>query len=101
LGDGRVYDPLGPELLEQAATHLVRALIHADLFSHQEDVRVALHLLAQRLVQGVAVGERGHQSASTCVVSSAGSGSGLCSAKRTASSVWARTSASRASSAGS
>ena len=60
LGDGRVHHPHGPELVEQAAAHLVRALVHPDLLAHQEDVGVPLHLLAERLVEGITVGECRH-----------------------------------------
>src|SRR5207249_10822568 len=77
LGDRRVHDSLRPELLQQATAHLVSALVDADFLTHEEHVGVALHLLTQRLVEGVAVRERRHQSANTWVVSSAGSGSGL------------------------
>ena len=97
LRDGRVHHPRRPELLEQTAADLVGALIDADFLADEEHVRVPLHLFAQRLIERVAVGERGHQSTSTWVVSSAGSGSGLSSAKRTASSTSARISASIAS----
>src|SRR6266480_2422433 len=73
----RLVQDLRRGLLQQATAHLVSALVDADFLTHEEHVGVALHLLAQRLVEGVAVRERRHQSANTWVVSSAGSGSGL------------------------
>ena len=51
---------IGPELVEQPAAHLVGALVDADLLAHEEDVGVALHLLAEGLVQRVAVGDDWH-----------------------------------------
>jgi hypothetical protein len=60
LRDRRVHHAHGAELVEQSAAHLVRALVDADFLAHEEDVGVALHLLAERLVEGVAVGEGGH-----------------------------------------
>src|ERR1041384_2007082 len=102
LGDGRIDDALGAELLEQSPAHLVRALIDADFLTHQEDVGIALHLFAQRLIQGVSIRESGHrQSASTSRYSSSGSGSGLSSANFTAASTSAWISASIASRAAS
>ena len=62
LGDRRVHHAHRPELVEQAAAHLVGALIDADFLAHEEDVGVALHLLAEGLVEGVAVGDDGHVS---------------------------------------
>ena len=56
LGDRRVADPLGAELAEQARGDLVGALEDADLLAHEEDAVVAQHLLAQRVVQRLAVG---------------------------------------------
>src|SRR2546427_1378573 len=100
LGDGRIDHALGTELLQQSAAHLVRALIDADFLTHQKHVGVALHLLAERLVQGIAIGQGGHgQSANTSRYSASGSGSGLSSANLTASSTSAWISASIASSA--
>ena len=51
---------IGPNSSSRPRRHLVGALIHADFLAHEEDAVVALHLLAERLVQGVAVGEGGH-----------------------------------------
>jgi hypothetical protein len=64
LGDGRVDHPLGTELLEESTAHLVGAVVLRDLLAHQEDPVVALHLLAEGVIQGVAVGERRHDQAS-------------------------------------
>src|SRR2546422_7131073 len=47
------------EFFQQPPAHLVGALVHTHLFPHQEHVRVALHLLPQGLVQGIAIRERG------------------------------------------
>src|SRR6266550_3606213 len=100
LRDGSIDHAFGAELLQQSAAHLVRALIDADFFTHQKHVLIALHLLSQRLVQGISIGESRHgQSASTSVYSSSGSGSGLSSANLTAASTSAWISASMASSA--
>src|SRR5438876_11077815 len=97
--DRRIDDALGAELLQQPAAHLIGSLIHPHLFAHQKDVGIALHFLAQRLIQGVPVGERRHQSTRTSVYSSSGSGSGLSSANFTAASTSAWTPESIASSA--
>ena len=95
LGDRRIHHPHRPELVEQPAAHLVGALVDADFLAHEEDVGVALHLLAQGLVERVAVGQGRHgslhgqsaayrarssPSAYTSVHSSPGSGSGASSA---------------------
>jgi hypothetical protein len=60
LGDRRVHDARRPELLEEPAADLVGALVDGDLLPHQEDGGIAPHLLAQRLVQRVPVGDDGH-----------------------------------------
>jgi hypothetical protein len=60
LSDGRVHDPHGSELVEQSTAHLVGALIHPDLLTHEEDRVVTLHLLAKRLVQRISVCECRH-----------------------------------------
>src|SRR5919197_1253836 len=62
LGDRRVADPLRAELLEQAGGDLVGAFEDADLLAHQEDVLVALQLLAEGVVERLAVGYDGHAS---------------------------------------
>jgi hypothetical protein len=43
LGDRRIDDALGAELVQQALADLVGALILGDLLAHQEDVLVAAH----------------------------------------------------------
>ena len=48
------------EVLEQPLGHLVGAVVEPDLLAHEEDARVALHLLAQGLVQRFAVRDDGH-----------------------------------------
>jgi hypothetical protein len=56
LGDRRVDDALGAELLEQALAHLVGALIFGDFLAHQEDLGIAAHFLGHRIAQGFAHG---------------------------------------------
>ena len=51
LGDRRVDDALVAELLQQALADLVGALVLGDLLAHQEDVRVAAHLLGHGVAQ--------------------------------------------------
>src|SRR5438132_1435358 len=53
------HPPLS-ELGEQALRDLVRALVGADLLAEDEDVRIAGHLLFERLVQRLAHRELGH-----------------------------------------
>ncbi len=60
LGDRRVDDPAGAEAGEHPLADLVGAVVLGDLFAHEEDAVVALHLLGHRLVQGFAVGNDGH-----------------------------------------
>jgi hypothetical protein len=60
LGDGRVDDALLAELLQHPLRHLVGALVVADLFAHEEDGRVALHLLGHRLVERFAIAQPRH-----------------------------------------
>src|SRR5215813_2204802 len=62
FGDRRVDDALGAELFEEALRHLVGALVETDFLADHEDVGVAAHLLAQREVQGLAIGHHGHLS---------------------------------------
>ena len=54
LGDRRVDDAPGAELVEQALAHLVGALVFGDLLAHQEHRRVAPHLLRHGVAQGLA-----------------------------------------------
>ncbi len=51
LGDRRVEHAPLAEFLEQAAGGAVRAAVEADVLTHDEDARVALHLLARGLDQ--------------------------------------------------
>ena len=60
LGDGRVHDALGAELLQEVARDLVGALVLGDLLAHHEDRVVAAHLLRHRVAQGVADGDVHH-----------------------------------------
>ncbi len=57
LGDRGVDHPLVAELLHQVAAHLVGALVLGDLLAHQEDVRIAPHLLGHGVAQRVAHGD--------------------------------------------
>src|SRR5213078_2991729 len=97
LGDWRVDHAALAEPLEQALGHLVRAVVVADLLAHDEHVGIALHLLAHRLVERLAVADDRHVHSLTTYgkYSSAG---GESSANLTASSISARTSASSSSS---
>ena len=89
-----------PNLLEHPLADLVGALVVADLFAHEEDALVALHLLDHRLAEGLAVSNAAHASSFWLVESgartgrrrwspraSSGPGSGLSSAKLTASAI--------------
>src|SRR5579859_7267529 len=58
FGDRRVADAVGAELLEQAGGHLVGAVEYADLLAHYEHASVAVHLLAHRQAQCLAVAHR-------------------------------------------
>ena len=60
LGDRRIDHALGPELLEHALADLVGAVVVADLFAHEKDRAVSLHLFNHGLAQGLAVSERSH-----------------------------------------
>ena len=51
LADGRVAHSLGAEVVVQPARDGVRAAVEADVLAHDEDALVALHLLAQGLVE--------------------------------------------------
>ena len=55
LGDRRVAHALLAELLEQPGGHLEGAVEDADVLAHEHDALVAQHLLAQRLVERLAV----------------------------------------------
>jgi len=60
FGDGRVLHPAFAELLEQPLRHFERAVVQADVLAHQEHAVVALHFLAQRLIQRLAVADDRH-----------------------------------------
>ncbi len=60
LGDRRVDDALGAELLQQPLRDLVGALIFGDLLAHHEHVLVAPHLLGHGVAQGFAHGHGHH-----------------------------------------
>jgi len=60
LRDGRVHHAHGAEFVEQSARNLVRAVVFRDFLAHEEYAVVVLHLLAERLVQGVTVCNDGH-----------------------------------------
>jgi hypothetical protein len=59
--DRRVDDAHLAELGEQPLRDLVGAVVDGHLLAHEEDAVVALHLLAQRLVERVAVRDDGHR----------------------------------------
>src|SRR6185503_1676699 len=60
LGDRRVDDAVGAELLEHSLRDLVGAVVLRDLFADEEDRRVASHLLLHRLTQRFADLDLGH-----------------------------------------
>src|SRR5207249_11152341 len=84
LGDRRIAHPLGTELLEQAAADCVRPLLHTDFLAREEYIGVALHLLAQGLIQGVAVRQDGHRVTPPARRSAAHPARGRGSGRRTA-----------------
>ena len=57
LGERRVADALGAELVEQAEADGEGAAIAADVLPHQEDALVGGERVAQRSAHGLAVGE--------------------------------------------
>ena len=61
LGDRGVAHACLAELLQQPGRHLVGAVEDADVLAHQEHALVARQLLAQRLVQRLAVAHDRHQ----------------------------------------
>ena len=50
-----------PNRVEQALGDLERAAVRADVLAEAEDVRVALHLLEERLADRLEIGDLGHQ----------------------------------------
>ena len=63
LRDRRVDHARLAELRQQPFGDLERAAVRADVLAEAEDVRVALHLLEQRLANRLEIGDLGHQSA--------------------------------------
>ena len=62
LGQRRILDALLAELLEEALGDGVGAAVARDILAQNIDALVAPHLLADRLAQRVAVGNRSHDS---------------------------------------
>ena len=54
LGDRRVEHALGAELLHQAGQHLEGRAGFGHVLAHDEDARIAAHLLGQRFADGFA-----------------------------------------------
>ena len=52
---------VGPELGEHALRHAHRAAHLGDVLAHDEDVVVAAHRRGERVADGLAVGQLGHQ----------------------------------------
>ena len=98
LGDRRVDDAHLAEFLEQTFRDLICALVDGDFLAHEEDAVVALHLFAQRLVEGVSVRDDWHGRA--CGVGPSSIGGDSASAVRVARRVD-ETSSNSASSGGS
>jgi hypothetical protein len=61
LGDRRVADALGPELLQHPLRHAHRAAHLGDVLAHDEDVVVPPHRGRHRVANGFPVRELGHQ----------------------------------------
>src|SRR5262249_53984163 len=53
LGERRVDDAVGPELLLKAVGRSEDAAMHADVLAEHDHARVTLHLLVERLVDGL------------------------------------------------
>ena len=53
LGQRRVDDPVGAELLLEAVGGAEDAAVHADVLAEHDHARVALHLFVERLVDGL------------------------------------------------
>ena len=49
-----------PNFVDQAVGDLERAAVRADVLADAEDVRVALHLLEQRLADRLEIGDLSH-----------------------------------------
>ena len=63
FGDGRVAHTRRAEALQEAACHTKGAAISADIFAHEKDRGVALHLCRKRLPDSLCEGDA-HDSAS-------------------------------------
>ena len=59
LGQRRVADAFGPELVQKPLGNGVAAAVMADILAHQEDAAVALHGFADRFPDRLAVGRLG------------------------------------------
>src|SRR2546429_212408 len=92
FGDRRIYDAPRAELFQEPLADLEGALIIGDILADQEDLLVAPHLFPQSLVERFPIG-KGHEYTSSARASTAGTG--LVSAKSTASSTIFLTSCSR------
>jgi hypothetical protein len=80
LGDRGVSHAPVAEVGEQSVGDLEGAVEDADVLAHEDHRLVALHLLAQRLVERLAVAHHRHRQVSSCCAASAGfssSGSSL------------------------
>src|SRR5262245_36745823 len=85
FADRCVEHPLRAELVEEPLTDFVGPVVFGNLFAQQENVRVALHLFIQRLVDGLAVADFSHwfePSMKVYLCNSSRGGSELSSAKR-------------------
>ena len=58
--DRRVDDSSRSEAFEQTLAHLVGAVILRDFLAHEENIRVTLELLSERLVQRLAIRDLPH-----------------------------------------
>src|SRR5437762_4949596 len=60
LTDWSIDDSPWAKALKQAVADFVRALVFCDLFAHQENVRIALELFRERLVERLAIRDFSH-----------------------------------------
>src|SRR4029077_10138446 len=96
--EGRVQDPHLAEFLEEVGGHPEHAAPSPDVLSEDEDAVVGLHLLPQRVVDGLDEVLLGHgcspgSSANRCSNALSGSGSGAFHASSTSRSISAFTTA--------
>src|SRR5262249_61636770 len=93
LRDGRINHALGAELLEESTCHLEGAAEGRDVFAEQNHIRVATHLITQRVRNRLEVGHYAHGvliwSAKSRRVTDCGSGSGSAAASSIARSTTA------------